>query len=68
MFEFVYRQLDPTFEMPNSKVEEEVPAILKALRYRPLQGASFPSNLYSDGLVPLEFSQWVCVKTVSRKS
>ncbi|XP_020496485.1 kinetochore protein NDC80 homolog [Labrus bergylta] len=33
MFEFVYRQLDPTFEMTNSKVEEEVPAILKALRY-----------------------------------
>ncbi|KAM4745073.1 kinetochore protein NDC80 homolog isoform 1-T1 [Anableps anableps] len=33
MFEFIYRQLDPTFEMPNSKVEEEVPALLKALRY-----------------------------------
>ncbi|KAM6930905.1 kinetochore protein NDC80 homolog [Xenentodon cancila] len=33
MFEFIYRQLDPTFEMPNSKVEEEVPAMLKALRY-----------------------------------
>ncbi|XP_030271614.1 kinetochore protein NDC80 homolog isoform X1 [Sparus aurata] len=33
MFEFIYRQLDATFEMPNSKVEEEVPAILKALRY-----------------------------------
>ncbi|KAM9391925.1 kinetochore protein NDC80 homolog [Pholidichthys leucotaenia] len=33
MFEFIYRQLDPTFEMPTSKVEEEVPAILKALRY-----------------------------------
>ncbi|XP_034548550.1 kinetochore protein NDC80 homolog isoform X2 [Notolabrus celidotus] len=33
MFEFVYRQLDPTFEMPNSKVEEEVPALLKNLRY-----------------------------------
>ncbi|KAM9352279.1 kinetochore protein NDC80 homolog [Symphorus nematophorus] len=33
MFEFIYRQLDPTFEMPNSKVEEEVPAILKSLRY-----------------------------------
>lgn len=32
MFEFIYRQLDPTFEMPNSKVEEEVPAILKSLR------------------------------------
>ncbi|XP_029998550.1 kinetochore protein NDC80 homolog [Sphaeramia orbicularis] len=33
IFEFIYRQLDPTFEMPNQKVEEEVPAILKALRY-----------------------------------
>uniref|UniRef100_A0A3Q0R9T2 Kinetochore protein NDC80 n=1 Tax=Amphilophus citrinellus TaxID=61819 RepID=A0A3Q0R9T2_AMPCI len=33
MFEFIYCQLDPTFEMPNSKVEEEVPALLKALRY-----------------------------------
>uniref|UniRef100_A0A3Q4BDR6 Kinetochore protein NDC80 n=1 Tax=Mola mola TaxID=94237 RepID=A0A3Q4BDR6_MOLML len=33
MFEFIYRQLDPTFEMPNLKTEEEVPAILKALRY-----------------------------------
>ncbi|XP_017269183.1 kinetochore protein NDC80 homolog isoform X2 [Kryptolebias marmoratus] len=33
IFEFIYRQLDPTFEMPNSKVEEEVPALLKALRY-----------------------------------
>ncbi|XP_029960827.1 kinetochore protein NDC80 homolog [Salarias fasciatus] len=33
MFEFIYHQLDPAFEMPNSKVEEEVPAILKALRY-----------------------------------
>ncbi|KAL3059649.1 hypothetical protein OYC64_014287 [Pagothenia borchgrevinki] len=32
VFEFVYRQIDPTFEMPNSKVEEEVPALLKALR------------------------------------
>ncbi|XP_031164550.1 kinetochore protein NDC80 homolog [Sander lucioperca] len=33
VFEFVYRQLDPNFEMPNLKVEEEVPAMLKALRY-----------------------------------
>ncbi|KAJ4942207.1 hypothetical protein JOQ06_012073 [Pogonophryne albipinna] len=33
VFEFVYCQIDPTFEMPNSKVEEEVPALLKALRY-----------------------------------
>ncbi|XP_055018120.1 kinetochore protein NDC80 homolog isoform X2 [Boleophthalmus pectinirostris] len=33
MFEFIYRQLDPTFEMPNQKVEEEVPSLLKALRY-----------------------------------
>lgn len=33
MFEFIYRMIDPTFEMPSQKVEEEVPAILKALRY-----------------------------------
>ncbi|XP_076027091.1 kinetochore protein NDC80 homolog [Genypterus blacodes] len=33
MFEFIYRQLDPTFEVPTSKVEEEVPGILKSLRY-----------------------------------
>ncbi|XP_077572024.1 kinetochore protein NDC80 homolog isoform X2 [Stigmatopora nigra] len=33
IFEFIYRQLDPTFEMPNSKVEEEVPALLKSLGY-----------------------------------
>uniref|UniRef100_A0A3Q1FUY7 Kinetochore protein NDC80 n=1 Tax=Acanthochromis polyacanthus TaxID=80966 RepID=A0A3Q1FUY7_9TELE len=33
MFEFIYQQLDPTFEMPKSKVEEEIPALLKALRY-----------------------------------
>uniref|UniRef100_A0A1A8BI74 Kinetochore protein NDC80 n=1 Tax=Nothobranchius kadleci TaxID=1051664 RepID=A0A1A8BI74_NOTKA len=33
MFEFIYCQLDPTFVMPNSKVEEEVPALLKALGY-----------------------------------
>ncbi|XP_077457030.1 kinetochore protein NDC80 homolog [Stigmatopora argus] len=33
IFEFIYRQLDPTFEMPNCKVEEEVPALLKSLGY-----------------------------------
>ncbi|XP_026044425.1 kinetochore protein NDC80 homolog isoform X1 [Astatotilapia calliptera] len=33
MFEFIYCQLDPTFEMPNSKVEEEVPALFKTLGY-----------------------------------
>ncbi|XP_008322998.1 kinetochore protein NDC80 homolog [Cynoglossus semilaevis] len=33
IFEFIYRLLDPAFEMPNSKVEEEVPALLKSLRY-----------------------------------
>ncbi|XP_077379066.1 kinetochore protein NDC80 homolog [Festucalex cinctus] len=33
IFEFIYCQMDPTFEMPNSKVEEEVPALLKSLRY-----------------------------------
>ncbi|XP_072289946.1 kinetochore protein NDC80 homolog [Eucyclogobius newberryi] len=33
MFEFIYRQIDPTFEMPSQKVEEEIPALFKALRY-----------------------------------
>ncbi|XP_013876239.1 kinetochore protein NDC80 homolog [Austrofundulus limnaeus] len=33
IFEFIYCQLDPTFEMPKSKVEEEVPAHLKGLGY-----------------------------------
>lgn len=33
MFEFIYRLQDPTLEMPNLKVEEEVPAMLKALKY-----------------------------------
>nr|XP_061804257.1 kinetochore protein NDC80 homolog [Nerophis lumbriciformis] len=33
IFEFIYRQLDPTFEMPKTKVEEEVPALLKSLGY-----------------------------------
>ncbi|XP_037535999.1 kinetochore protein NDC80 homolog [Nematolebias whitei] len=33
IFEFIYRLFDRTFEMPNSKVEEEVPALLKDLRY-----------------------------------
>lgn len=33
IFEFIYCQLDPTFQMPTSKVEEEVPRILKDLGY-----------------------------------
>ncbi|XP_015229765.1 PREDICTED: kinetochore protein NDC80 homolog [Cyprinodon variegatus] len=33
MFEFIYRLLDPTFEMPSVKVEEVVPAMFKFLRY-----------------------------------
>ncbi|KAF7659265.1 hypothetical protein LDENG_00000940, partial [Lucifuga dentata] len=33
IFEFIYRQLDPTFEVPTSKVEEEIPGILKSLSY-----------------------------------
>lgn len=33
IFEFIYCQLDPTFVMPKQKVEEEIPAIFKALRY-----------------------------------
>ncbi|XP_052317030.1 kinetochore protein NDC80 homolog isoform X1 [Oncorhynchus keta] len=33
IFEFIYCLLDPTFQMPTSKVEEEVPRILKDLGY-----------------------------------
>ncbi|KAM9810614.1 kinetochore protein NDC80 homolog [Neosynchiropus ocellatus] len=33
IFEFLYCQLDPTFAMPKSKAEEEVPVILRVLRY-----------------------------------
>jgi kinetochore protein NDC80 len=29
MFEFIYSQLDNTFQLPTSKVEEEVPRLLK---------------------------------------
>ncbi|XP_077378565.1 kinetochore protein NDC80 homolog [Festucalex cinctus] len=32
IFEFIYCQMNPTFEMPSSKAEEEVPALLKSLR------------------------------------
>ncbi|XP_062310031.1 kinetochore protein NDC80 homolog [Osmerus eperlanus] len=34
VFEFIYCLLDPTFHMPSSKVEEEVPRILKDLGYQ----------------------------------
>ncbi|KAK6302873.1 hypothetical protein J4Q44_G00272280 [Coregonus suidteri] len=33
IFEFLYCLIDPTFQMPTSKVEEEVPRILKDLGY-----------------------------------
>ncbi|KAK5871115.1 hypothetical protein PBY51_004013 [Eleginops maclovinus] len=46
VFEFVYCQLDSTFEMPNSKVEEEVPALLKSLKY---PFALSKSSMYSVG-------------------
>ncbi|XP_056146110.1 kinetochore protein NDC80 homolog [Lampris incognitus] len=46
MFEFIYCQLDPTFLMPTSKVEEEVPRILKDLGY---PFALSKSSMYSVG-------------------
>lgn len=46
MFEFIYSQLDPTFQMPTSKVEEEVPHILKDLGY---PFALSKSSMYSVG-------------------
>lgn len=33
MLEFIYCQLEPTFVMPNSKIEEEIPAMLKSIGY-----------------------------------
>ncbi|CAL8249336.1 unnamed protein product [Merluccius merluccius] len=46
MFEFIYSQLDPTFQMPTSKVEEEVPRLLKDLGY---PFALSKSSMYSVG-------------------
>ncbi|KAM3867479.1 kinetochore protein NDC80 homolog [Diretmus argenteus] len=46
MFEFIYSQLEPTFQMPTSKVEEEVPRILKDLGY---PFALSKSSMYSVG-------------------
>ncbi|XP_010875324.1 kinetochore protein NDC80 homolog [Esox lucius] len=46
MFEFIYCLLDPTFQMPTSKVEEEVPRILKDLGY---PFALSKSSMYSVG-------------------
>ncbi|KAF4084248.1 hypothetical protein AMELA_G00126520 [Ameiurus melas] len=46
IFEFIYILLDPTFQMPTAKVEEEIPRILRDLRY------PFPlskSSMYSIG-------------------
>ncbi|KAG9332677.1 hypothetical protein JZ751_014775 [Albula glossodonta] len=33
IFEFIYSLLDPTFQMPTSKIEEEIPRMLKDLGY-----------------------------------
>ncbi|KAM4616164.1 kinetochore protein NDC80 homolog [Polymixia lowei] len=46
IFEFIYSQLDQTFHMPTSKVEEEVPRILKDLGY---PFALSKSSMYSVG-------------------
>ncbi|KAJ7994323.1 hypothetical protein DPEC_G00264680 [Dallia pectoralis] len=46
IFEFIYCLLDPTFQMPTSKVEEEVPRILKDLGY---PFALSKSSMYSVG-------------------
>ncbi|KAG7269391.1 hypothetical protein CRUP_008395 [Coryphaenoides rupestris] len=46
VFEFIYSQLDPSFQMPTSKVEEEVPRILKNLGY---PFALSKSSMYSVG-------------------
>ncbi|KAJ3603968.1 hypothetical protein NHX12_028709 [Muraenolepis orangiensis] len=46
MFEFIYSKLDPTFQMPTSKVEEEVPRVLKDLGY---PFALSKSSMYSVG-------------------
>uniref|UniRef100_A0A4W4EXV4 Kinetochore protein NDC80 n=2 Tax=Electrophorus electricus TaxID=8005 RepID=A0A4W4EXV4_ELEEL len=46
IFEFIYSLLDPTFQMPTSKVEEEIPRMLRDLGYL------FPlskSSMYSIG-------------------
>ncbi|MGH0178744.1 UNVERIFIED_CONTAM: hypothetical protein FKN15_078283 [Acipenser sinensis] len=46
IFSFIYSFLDPTFQMPTSKIEEEIPRILKDLGY------PFPiskSSMYSVG-------------------
>lgn len=46
LFEFIYSQLDSTFQLPKSKVEEEVPRILKDLGY---PFALSKSSMYSVG-------------------
>ncbi|GAA6109216.1 kinetochore protein NDC80 homolog isoform X1 [Tachysurus ichikawai] len=46
IFEFIYSLLDPTFQMPTTKVEEEIPRMLRDLGY------PFPlskSSMYSIG-------------------
>uniref|UniRef100_A0A8C5B0J9 Kinetochore protein NDC80 n=1 Tax=Gadus morhua TaxID=8049 RepID=A0A8C5B0J9_GADMO len=46
MFEFIYSQLDNTFQLPTSKVEEEVPRLLKDMGY---PFAISKSSMYSVG-------------------
>ncbi|CAL8346188.1 unnamed protein product [Lota lota] len=46
MFEFIYSQLDTSFQMPTSKVEEEVPRVLKDMGY---PFALSKSSMYSVG-------------------
>ncbi|CAB1317232.1 unnamed protein product [Coregonus sp. 'balchen'] len=51
IFEFLYCLIDPTFQMPTSKVEEEVPRILKDL------GFMSTDNYLSAGRYPFPLSK-----------
>ncbi|KAG9350183.1 hypothetical protein JZ751_026536 [Albula glossodonta] len=46
IFEFIYSLLDPTFQMPTSKIEEEIPRMLRDLGY---PFAFSKSSMYSVG-------------------
>ncbi|KAJ8364649.1 hypothetical protein SKAU_G00134800 [Synaphobranchus kaupii] len=46
IFEFIYSLLDPNFQMPTSKIEEEIPRMLKDLGY---PFALSKSSMYSVG-------------------
>uniref|UniRef100_A0A8C9TQ60 Kinetochore protein NDC80 n=1 Tax=Scleropages formosus TaxID=113540 RepID=A0A8C9TQ60_SCLFO len=46
IFEFIYTLLDPTFQMPTSKIEEEIPRILRDIGY---PFALPKSSMYSVG-------------------